>query len=176
MATERERVRFPGDPAIQETGTGKGPDIPLSPNVAPASVQMLDQDKAEDAPEPRKKTTPQLEGDDDQQDEIDEDAPAYAREQVGARIGLPLEASQAAAEVETQLDTEDCVPCLFPTNVKLQDAGIMHTWAPGMHLVPISLAGVPGDKSKPMHWWLVRNKVRRAAKQTVQNPKVAAEG
>lgn len=170
-----DRIRFPTDPAIQETGSGQAPQIPLNPAIAKTTVEMLNEDKPEEKPATKAARKPPPSDDDDENTE-EESAPEYAREQVGARIGLPLEASQAASDVEQQLDTEDCVPCLFPTHVKLQDAGIMHTWAPGLHVVPVSLAGIPGDKSKPMHWWLRRNKVRRAATQTIPNPNAKPEG
>lgn len=169
-----DRIKFPGDPTIPETGTGQEPQIPLNKAIPPTTVEMLDPDKDRKEPLPvasKGKQQRAMVIDDDAEGDEEDETPEYSREQIGARIGLDVQSQQAVAEVEQQLDTEDCVPMLFPTNVKLQDAGIMHSWAPGMHMVPISLAGIPGDKTKPMHWWLRRNSVRRAAKQTVPNPR-----
>jgi hypothetical protein len=158
-----ERIKFPGDPVIKETGSGKGAEIPLSPNVQGTSVEMLNRETPA-ANKPGKQPRPsQSDDDDDNADIVDQDegAPEYSRERIGARIGEPVDAAQASGEVEKQLDTEDCVPMLFPCHVKLQDAGIMHSWAPGVHLVPISLAGAT---PKERHWWLKNNKVRHAGK------------
>lgn len=94
--------------------------------------------------------------------EIEDDAaspPKYTREDIGPRIGDPIEAGKEVAAIKEKLDADDVVPLLFPHKVSLQDKGLMHHWEPGVHLVPVSLAGI--DK-RSMHWWLAHNGVRRA--------------
>lgn len=158
------RVKFPGDPVIQETGTGQAPQMPLNRNVAQTSVEMLNKTQ--------RGAANQEADDDEDQDEADL-VPEYSRERIGARIGEPLEQAQAVDAIEHQLDEEDDqVPLLFPVKVKLQDKGIMHEWAQGVHMVPISLAGK--DK-KSMHWWLKSNGVRRAGAPQPNPNKVPAE-
>ena len=98
---------------------------------------------------------------DEDDEELDEKPPEYKREHIAARVGEPLEASQAASAVEEQLNHDDVVPMIFSKKVQLQDKGIMHIWGVGVHLVPISLAG---RTPKEAHWWLRHNKVRRAGK------------
>jgi hypothetical protein len=148
------RVQFSGDPKEQETGTGRGPDIPLSQTVQPTSVEMLGA------------------GDPDAEQELDEEEvkPKYERERIGSRIGLPVEGESAVDDVEHQLDTEDVVPMMFSREVRVQDKGLLHTWGPGVHMVPMSLAGDPRDKNKPMHWYLKRHKVRRVGNLMAKPP------
>jgi hypothetical protein len=143
------QTRFKGDPVPQETGSGKGPDIPLEKRVQPTTVEMLNQ-QGED-------------NDDDESDELD-DTTNYTRERIGARIGQPLEEASKIEEVEQALDADDVVPLLFQKPVNLQDQGIMHHWSPGVHLVPVSLAGDKAEKL-PMHWWLKHNKCKYAGKR-----------
>lgn len=144
----QERIRFQGDPEPMETGSGKGAEIPLDKRVRPTQVEMLNQKGGED--------------DDYGDNEEEGQAPNYTRENIGPRIGNPVEEAQKVAALEQELDKNDVVPCLFPTKVQLQDKGLMHTWAPGVHMVPVDLAG---DKPKEMHWWLKRNRVRHAGKR-----------
>lgn len=172
-----ERIRFQGDPIPGESGSGREPEIPLNRNVPATSVEMLppqgDETGGRDNPEPeappaqqRRRPSAAPPPDDDPEDEAA--APAYSRENIGARVGLDIDQQAAAGKAERDFDTEDCKACLFPTNVKLQHAGLMHEWAPGLHLVPVSIAGA--DR-KGMHWWLKRNKVRHAGAGTVENPR-----
>jgi hypothetical protein len=170
-----ERVKFPGDPDIKETGTGQGPDIPLSKTVAPTTVEMLNQkgddEDDETSPKPTKgklsrgrKPADPSEDEDDEDDQ--DDGPNYSRENIGARVGLPLEEMQQASLVESELDKDDVVACLFPRQVRLQDKGIMHTWEAGTHMVPVAIAGrVPKDR----HWWLKHHKVKHVGKP-MKNP------
>ena len=155
-----ERVKFAGDPVPGETGVpGSQPTIPLSGTVAPTSVEMLDkEDEEEKTKNFRPKPSPKgADISDDDDDEEDEAGPAYSRERIGARIGQPVEEAQQVASVEETLDADDVVPCMFQRKVMLQDQGIMHTWEPGVHLVPVALAG---RTMKERHWWLKRHKVR----------------
>ena len=100
--------------------------------------------------------------DDDDDEGAEEAAPKYRREELGPRIGSNgIETAKAVAEVTEQLDTEDCVPMIFPREVRLQDRGIMHVWGAGVHLVPVSLAGTD-PKGKDRHFYLKAHKVRRA--------------
>lgn len=138
----QERIRFKGDPEVQETGSGAAPQIPLNKNVQATSVEMLNDE-------------------DDVDNGDDEAGPSYRRERLGARIGLPLEEASKVEEVEQELDTSDVVQCMFPKPVKLQHAGLWHEFGAGVHLVPTALAGRTKDD---MHWWLKRNKVRRMGK------------
>ncbi len=169
-----ERIKFPGDPEIKETGSGQAPQIPLNPTVAPTSVEMLDKDGKEKPSEnvdfhrrPSSKNAP-IEDDDDDDDDIDDVGPNYARERIGSRIGEPLEATQNVIQVEKTLDEEDVVPLLFPTKVSVQDKGLMHHFEPGVHLVPVSLAGLT---KKDMHWYLKANGVKRTQRDPIPNPK-----
>jgi hypothetical protein len=148
-------VRFKGDPIPGETGSGKGPESPLNNYISPTTVEMLNgQDgNGQDGP------------DENVDDDEDEGAkPDYSRERTGVRIGVPMEEAQKVAEIEEALDSEDVVPMIFSKALHLQDKGLMHHWGPGVHMVPVSLAGVQGDKSKPMHWYLRNNKIRRTGK------------
>jgi len=89
-------------------------------------------------------------------DETDEDAPGYKRENIGVRIqdhALNPELRANIADLEKELDSSDLVPLLFPTKVNLQDKGLMHSWEPGVHMVPAPLSNHP---------WLKANKVRKA--------------
>ena len=89
-------------------------------------------------------------------DTMGEDAPGYKRENIGVRIqdhALNPELRTGIAEVEKELDSADLVPLLFPTRVNLQDKGLMHSWDPGVHMVPAPLSNHP---------WLKANKVRKA--------------
>lgn len=125
-------------------------------------------DRSEMAPPKQELLDAQVEGvataeDDDDGEAVE--APKYSRETLGPRVGEEvgkMNSATEAAELAEQLDTEDVVPLLFPKKVNLQDSGLMHHWDPGVHLVPISLAGK--DK-KSMHWWLKHNGVRRAGNQ-----------
>ena len=93
------------------------------------------------------------------EDADDEEGPAYKREEIGARLKGDHALANAEAKEETpaelmeKLDGEDMVPLLFPRKVMLQDAGIMHTWEAGVHLVPASLSN---------HWYLKHHRVRKA--------------
>lgn len=161
-----DRIKFAGDPEIKETGSGQEPQIPLPKSVAPTSVEMLNQEPEKERPKPdfsknaqrRAAAIAEENNDDEDEDEV-EAGPTYSREHIAARIGEPLEEAQSIAAVEAQLNDDDVVPLLFPAPVKLQDKGIMHNWATGVHLVPVSLAG---RSKKEMHWWLRHNGVRRA--------------
>src|SRR5581483_2749378 len=160
--TMAERVRFAGDPVPQETGVpGSQPNIPLSSSVPATSVEMLnkDEDDAEEATlkDFRKAPKASKVDDDDEHEEDEEAGPAYARERIGARIGLPLEEAQQVTAVEQKLEADDVVPCMFQKEVRLQDGGLMHIWSPGVHLVPVAIAG---RTPKERHWWLKHNKVR----------------
>jgi hypothetical protein len=165
--------RFPGDPVIPETGVGDGKaaPVPLTMTQQRVTEELLNQDGDKD-PKPEAELQPrrgqraaavQDDIDDDDLDEADETAPKYAREQVGSRIGLPLDEANAVNQIEERLDQEDVVPCLFQKEVRVQDKGLMHTWGPGIHLVPVSLAG-DGTKEKPMHFYLRANRVKRTGK------------
>jgi hypothetical protein len=168
-----ERIKFAGDPQIMETGTGAEPQIPLSKTIPPVSVEMLPKDKAKtDKPEARRAPTPAPDDDDDD-DLPDTAGPEYKRESIGARIGEGgPEATIALQEVEQTLDTEDVVPCLFPVKVSVQDKGLMHHFGPGVHLVPISLAG---RTKKDMHWYLRAHKVRRTQRDPIPRPQLEPE-
>ena len=93
------------------------------------------------------------------EDADDDSGPAYKREEIGARLKGDHALANAEATEETpvelmkKLDGEDMVPLLFPRKVMLQDAGIMHTWEAGVHLVPASLSN---------HWYLKHHRVRKA--------------
>ena len=159
-----ERVRFPGDPIPGETGEpGKQPAIPLEARVAPVSVEMLDKPKEEEPPQanfrPKPKTKLPVSDDDEdgEEDEDLEDGPSYARERIGARIGQTPDETKQVAQIEEALDKDDVVPCMFQREVRLNHEGLMHTWAPGVHLVPVAIAG---RTMKGRHWWLKHNKVR----------------
>lgn len=129
---------------------------PLSDTVAPVRQEILD---------------PSLQAHMDGGSDLESDedaAPEYKREDQGPRVGADPEdaAKQMAAvgDLKKQLDGEDLVPCIFIKPVHLQDKGLMHHWAPGVHMVPVSLAGgkdTNGVQHKT-HWWLKDNKVRRA--------------
>lgn len=83
----------------------------------------------------------------------------YRREDISAHVGSAnINVNTVEALMEEQ-DHEDHVPLLFPKEVRLQAEGIMHVWGPGVHLVPVSIAGAT---PKDMHWYLKHNKVRRA--------------
>jgi hypothetical protein len=127
--------------------------------VAPAKQELLNQDDDKELESKAKKVA------DDEEDEVDEaESPEYSRETIGPRVGEEVgkaNSAEGAAALEQKLDTEDVVPLIFSRAVNLQDKGLMHHWAPGIHMVPISLAGT--DK-KTMHWWLRHNGVRRAGK------------
>lgn len=99
-----------------------------------------------------------LEAEDDDELESVEDAegPTYRQEELGPRVGdhaLNVAEAKNVEELKEQLEGEDLQPLLFPVKVTLQDKGLMHHWAPGVHLVPLSLS---------KHWWLKHNKVRKA--------------
>jgi hypothetical protein len=190
----KERIRFPGDPVPRETGSGQAPATPLNQHVAQTTVEMLDQteEPAEEEikswdqargvdkrPVPRRAVEKKLakaqeeaakveevEQDDFEDDGIDEEGPEYARESIGARIGQSMEETKGVQDVIETLESDDVVPLLFPKKVSLQDKGLMHHWGPGVHLVPVSLAG---ETPKAMHWWLKDNRVRRAGKR-MPNP------
>jgi hypothetical protein len=186
----KERVHFPGDPIPRETGTGAAPTIPLNQAVQGTTVEMIDNDNAPEeqaAAVPRRRVTgkpgklsfekdeapaeeAEEEKDDFEDDGVDEEAPTYARESIGARIGQSMEETKGVSEVIETLDSDDVVPLLFPKKVSLQDKGLMHHWEPGVHLVPVSIAG---ETPKGMHWWLKDNRVRRAGKR-MSNPNKAA--
>jgi hypothetical protein len=164
-----ERVRFAGDPTIMETGTGAEPQIPLSKTIPPVSVEMLPKEKAK--ADTRRAAAPSQDDDDD--DLIETVGPEYKRESIGARIGEGgPEATIALQEVEQTLDDEDVVPCLFPTKVSVQDKGLMHHFGPGVHLVPVSLAG---RTKKDMHWYLRAHKVRRTQRDPIPRPQLQLE-
>lgn len=135
---------------VKSTAVFPGSDDPIRP---------ITEEKLIKEPEP------------DESEEDEEKPPEYRREDLGPRIGAANpEAAQAAAiavaETKEQLDTEDVVPLIFSKPVSLQDKGIMHHWAPGVHLVPVQLAG---RTPKEMHFWLKHNKVRRGGK-VMANP------
>lgn len=174
-----ERVRFPGDPKIAETGSGQEPQIPLNRAVPPTTVEMLQPDEDDELPAPPPRRVkgnippPDPEDEDESMDEEDDGGPAYSRERIGSRIGEGGPEAMAAIEtVEKQLDTEDYVPCIFPKTIKLQDKGIMHEFGPGVHMVPVSLAG---SKPSEMHWWLKAHKVKRTQRNPIPNPNKADE-
>lgn len=166
----QERIRFAGDPIVGESGSGAEPQIPLDKRVRPTEVEMLNK-KEEDTPKDfraaNKGRRAQVVEDAEDEDEIeDEEAPGYDRERVGARIGQPLEEAQSVVEVERRLDEDDVIPMVFPTAVNLNHEGLMHHWQPGVHLVPVSIAG---EVPKQRHWWLKHNRVRHAGKR-IANP------
>ena len=111
------------------------------------------------APIREERLIPQASQDDAENEEDEAKPPEYKREEIGPRIGDPIDASKAVQEVKEQLDADDMVPLLFPHEVRLQDKGLMHIWAAGVHLVPVSLAG---RTPKEMHFYLRAHKVRRA--------------
>lgn len=124
--------------------------------ITPSKQEILDPELAQAAAEADEPA------DEDELDEVA--APKYERENLGPRVGEEVgkaNSATAAAALADQLDTEDVVPLIFSKKVNLQDQGLMHHWDPGIHLVPISLAG---KSSKEMHWWLRHNGVRRAGK------------
>lgn len=169
-----ERIKFPGDPVPRETGVpGSTPNIPLTGGVSPTTVEMLDQEnQTEDGGEidPKNFRRPPRDGDDynDEADDALEEVD-YSRESIGARIGQNLEETQATAALERQLDVDDVVPCILRKAVNLQDKGLMHHWGPGVHLIPVSLAGDKKSGAK-MHFWLRHNGVKRTgARQTNPN-------
>jgi hypothetical protein len=171
-----ERVKFPGDPEIKETGTGQGPDIPLSRTIAPTTVEMLDQKKGDDEDQEETRSVakgklsraqkPAATDDDSEDDDDNDDGPGYSRENIGARIGLPLEEMQRVNAAASELDQDDVVACLFPHKVMLQDKGIMHSWEAGTHLVPVSIAG---RTPKERHFYLKHHKVKHVGKP-MKNP------
>lgn len=174
-----ERIKFAGDPTPGESGSGQAPQIPLNMTVPPVSVEMLDkkgEGKAQENIAFNKKAPKQQVVDDEDDDEEDDDlveGPDYDRERIGARIGEGgPEATKDIEKVEEQLDTEEVVPCLFPKAVKVQDKGLMHTFAAGVHLVPVSLAG---RTKKEMHWYLKAHGVRRTQKDPMPNPRVSED-
>jgi hypothetical protein len=126
-----ERVRFPGS------------DSPIQPTR-------------------EEKLTPpgQSESGDGSEDEEEATPPDYKREEIGARIGEDITSRGDVQKLSAELDEEDTVPLIFAKEVRLQDRGLMHTWKPGIHMVPVSIAGAG---PKEMHWWLKHNKVKRAA-------------
>lgn len=140
MAVERVKTRFPGS----------------EDPIHPTKEEKLNQ-KGGTKPE------------DDNDDDEDEITPEYKQEEIGPRIGDPVEAAQAVQETKERLESDDVVPLLFPKPVQLQDKGIMHKWGIGVHLVPVEIAG--RDK-KGMHWWLKHNGVRRTGKP-MPNPNAA---
>lgn len=164
--------RFAGDPVIPETGVGDGKaaPVPLTSSQQRVTEELLN--KADEQPElqPRRgqRAAAQESDDADDFDETDEAAPKYVREQVGSRIGLPLDEANAVNQIEEQLDHEDVVPCMFQKEVRVQDKGLMHIWGPGLHMVPISLAG-DGTKEHPMHFYLRHNRVKRTGKAQPRN-------
>jgi hypothetical protein len=175
----QERIRFAGDPIVGESGSGAEPQIPLDKTIRPTKVEMLnkkgedDEDEEDDKPKSFQKNargrTPVVEeDDDDDEDELDEETPGYERERIGARIGQTMEDAQSVVEVERELEADDVVPMVFPIPVHLQDKGLMHHWQPGVHLVPVSIAG---NSNKERHFWLKANKVRHAGKR-IPNPSV----
>lgn len=160
-----ERIRFAGDPVPAETGApGSQPNIPLSATVAPITEEKLPLPGEEKKEEPRATFKPNPgrrpvdpSDEDDEDDEITEQGPTYTQERIGARIGIPLEEQKKVEEVEEELDNDDIVPCMFQHEVRVQDKGLMHIWGPGVHNVPVSLAG---RTMKERHWYLKQHKVR----------------
>lgn len=182
-------VKFAGDPTPGKTvqpvagqDSTERPAIPLDSPVAGTTVEMLSngQDAGDDEPEKasverrRRPSHDEAQAkqdaavkatfDPDTNDEDEEETtggPAYNRETIGSRIGLPPEEANKVENVIEQLETEDMVPMMFQKKVMLNDRGLMHTWEPGLHLVPISLAG-KDKKDKRYHWYLRAHKVRHA--------------
>ena len=120
----QERVRFPGS------------DGPIQP-IREEKLNVEAQNNTEEADE------------DSEDDEEEPPAPQYRREDVGARIGQELSERLDVGKVADDLDEEETVPLIFAKEVRLQDKGIMHVWGPGIHMVPLSIAG---ETSKKMHW------------------------
>jgi hypothetical protein len=173
-----ERVRFVGDPVPGETGEpGAQPKIPLSATVAPITQELLTDKKPTPSEEAPKSFRPKpgqasREDDDDLKDDEEGEGSNYERERIGARIGVPVEEAVKVEEYERSLDTELVVPCMFRGPVHLNHEGLMHHWQPGVHLVPLSIAG--DSKSNPpkkMHWWLRQNKCKRTGAPQA-NPRV----
>lgn len=171
-----ERVRFAGDPVPGETGEpGAKAKIPLNPTVAPITQELLNQDDDDKEAEAEMKDfrpkTKKADKDDDD-DDLSEEAEAlvYNRERIGARIGTPVEESVKVEVYEKALDKEAVVPCMFRSPVHLNHEGLMHHWQPGVHLVPLSIAGDKKSKMK-MHWWLRHNNVKRTGAPQA-NPKL----
>jgi hypothetical protein len=168
----QERIRFAGDPIPGESGSGAEPQIPLDKRVRPTEVEMLNKGDEDDKPKSFQKNArgraAPIEDDDEDEDELDEATPGYERERIGARIGQTMEEAQGVVEVERALEEDDVVPMVFPIPVHLQDKGLMHHWQPGVHLVPVSIAG---NSNKERHFWLKANKVRHAGKR-IPNPNI----
>lgn len=170
-----DRVRFPGDPKVGETGEpGATPKIPLSTTVAPITQELLNQngdDKEAEATMKDFRPKGKKDRDDDDEDDLSEEAEAlvYSREKIGARIGTPVEEAAKVDGYEKALDKEAVVPCMFRTPVHLNHEGLMHHWQPGVHLVPLSIAGDKKSDQK-MHWWLRHNRTKRTGPPQV-NPK-----
>lgn len=175
-------VRFRGDPVPGETGQpGAQPKIPLNAPVQGVTEELLNREESE-AEQPKDfkpksgKASTVVDDDDDIKSDDDQEGPGYERNRLGAQIGLPPEEAIKAEAVEKELDKQSVVPCIFKRQVKLNHEGLVHIWQPGVHLVPISLAGVKGtaDPRKRMHWWLRDNGVKRTgAAQT--NPRTVAD-
>jgi hypothetical protein len=160
MATER--IRFPGDPVPGETGDPNSkPNIPLSASVQGVTQELLNK-KDKEAEQPKDFRPKKALKDSDDEDDISEETegPAYERERIGARIGVPVEEAAKVEVYEKALDTEQVVPCIFRSTVHLNHAGLMHHWNPGVHLVPLSIAG-DKEAGQKMHWWLRHNRVKR---------------
>jgi hypothetical protein len=162
--------RFAGDPVIKETGVGDGKaaPAPLTVSQQRTTVEMLNQDGDQDdvsGAELRRKPSGGTASDDesDDLDEADELAPSYSRERIGSRIGLPPEEANSVEVVENELDHEMVVPCMFQKEVRVNDRGLAHVWGPGIHLVPVSLAG-DGTKAHQMHFYLRAHRVKRTGK------------
>lgn len=159
-----ERIRFAGDPVPAETGVpGSQPQSPLGATVAPVTEEKLpapgeeskEAPKADFRPKPRRSAAVDEDDEDDIEDE--QDGPSYSQERIGSRIGIPVEEQKKVEEVEEELDNDDLIPCMFQREVRLQDKGLMHIWGPGVHNVPVSIAG---RTMKERHWYLKHHKVR----------------
>lgn len=164
-----ERVKFPGDPTPGSTvppGGKENPNIPLTASVQGTTETLLTPSGGEDEEAGKLKdfrSKPSKPSDDIDEDDLgaDDDAgPSYNRERLGARVGMPVEESMKVEAYEKNLDKEDVVPCMFRTPVHLNHEGLMHHWAPGVQLVPLSIAGAKNTEHK-MHWWLRHNGVKR---------------
>lgn len=187
-------VKFASDPEIKETGAGDGKAaaIPLSGSSGGTQVEMLSNgqdeggDAEEERPIPRRQARPSNDeaqrrqdaavdatfGDTAADEFADEEGggPEYKRENIGARVGLPVDEANKIEDIQEQLDTEDRVPMMFQKEVRLNDRGFMHIWAPGLHLVPVSIAG-ESKKDKRMHFYLRHHGVRHAGPVVRSQPK-----
>ena len=176
-----ERVHFPGDPQVGSSvpqGGKENPQIPLTQSVQRTTQELIDHSADNEEANKAKDFRPvkgkgKVEEDDDDMSDSVQEGPEYNRERIGARIGQPIEEAAKIEEYERELDQELVVPCMFQTPVHLNHGGLMHHWQPGVHLVPLSIAGNK-EKGPKMHWWLRQNKVKRSGPPQ-KNPRLASD-